>query len=162
MSILKKSLLRLFPIQPSVERFVVDFEAGLWQGLSSVFGEPQTSMVELSIGDRQCDVKSNSCDFRCITYDSSHLFLTGAFDYRNGPEWVPGLLGPKPFRPGTPRPGRFGPLFHPGLLGPLCWDRSAHFIIIIIFFLWGGGEGDNSLLYSVYVHQTRVKKLFKT
>ena len=32
---------------------------------------------------------------------------------------VPGLLGPKPFRPGTPRPGRFGPFFNPGLLGPL-------------------------------------------
>ena len=32
---------------------------------------------------------------------------------------VPGLLGPKPFRPGTPRPGRFGPFIHPGLLGPL-------------------------------------------
>ena len=32
---------------------------------------------------------------------------------------VPGLLGPKPFQPGTPRPGRFGPFFNPGLLGPV-------------------------------------------
>ena len=32
---------------------------------------------------------------------------------------VPGLLGPKPFRSGTPRPGRFGPLLNPGLLDPL-------------------------------------------
>ena len=35
------------------------------------------------------------------------------------PRMVPGLLGPKPFRPGTPRPRRFGPFFNPGLLGPL-------------------------------------------
>ena len=31
---------RLLPIQPSVERFVVDFEAGIWKGLRSVFDEP--------------------------------------------------------------------------------------------------------------------------
>ena len=53
---------------------------------------------------------------------------------------VPGLLGQKPFLPGTPRPGRFSPLFNPGLLGPLLWDRSAHFI----FF-------SDLLFYSVYV-----------
>ena len=51
---------------------------------------------------------------------------------------VPGLLGPKPFRPGTPRPGRFGPFFDQGLLGQLKWDRSAHFFI---YFLGGGGGG---------------------
>ena len=39
--------------------------------------------------------------------------------YFSEDEMVPGLLGPKPFRPGTPRPGRIGPFFNPGLLGPL-------------------------------------------
>ena len=69
---------------------------------------------------------------------------------------VPGLLGPKPFRPGTPRRGRFGPFFDMGLLGPLKWDRSAHFFI---YFL-GGGGGGNLLFYSVCVHQN--KKLYLT
>ena len=49
---------------------------------------------------------------------------------------VPGLLSPKPFRPGTPRPRRFGPFFNPGLLGPLKWDRSAHFIYLFIFAIY--------------------------
>ena len=32
----------------------------------------------------------------------------------NGATMVPGRLGPKPFRTGTPRPGRFGPFFNVG------------------------------------------------
>ena len=35
-----QAVLRFLPIQPSVERFVVDFEAGLWQGRRSVFDKP--------------------------------------------------------------------------------------------------------------------------
>ena len=74
--------------------------------------------------------------------------------------WVPGLLGPKPFRPGTPRPGRFGPFFNPGLLGPLKWDCSAHFFLFFlsIFFFFFFGGGGNLLFYSVYVHQNKIQE----
>ena len=56
-----------------------------------------------------------------------------------GNKTVPGLLCPKPFRSGSPRPGRFGPFFNPGLLGPLWWDHSAYF--------FGGDRGNCVILF---------------
>ena len=52
--------------------------------------------------------------------------------------WVPGLLGPKPFRPGTPRPKS---IFLLGLLGP----------VIKILYLWHTME--NKCISSVFLFQ---------
>ena len=73
----------------------------------------------------------NECVVKISSARNSKMLSKERYD-----QMVPGLLGPKPFRPGTPRPGRFGPFFNPGLLGPLKWDRSAQFFFII-FFLEG-------------------------
>ena len=62
-------------------------------------------------------IKGKSCATQLLEYMED---LTAAIDQGYEVDvMVPGLLGPKPFRPGTPRPGRFGQFFNPGLLGHL-------------------------------------------
>ena len=66
------------------------------------------------------------------------------------------VLGPKPFRPGTPRPD-FSAHFS-------FRDCSAHFsgtarpFLLFFIYLFLGGGGGNLLFYSVYVHQNKIQE----
>ena len=77
---------------------------------------------------------------------------------------VPGLLGPKPFRPETPRPGRFGPFSIRDCSAHLSETARPNFIYFILFlfifylFFFGGegGGGGVIVFFSVYVHQNKI------
>ena len=53
--------------------------------------------------------------------------------------WVPGLLGPKPFRPGTPRPGRFGPFSIRDCSARFSGTARPIFFYFLFIFFWGVG-----------------------
>ena len=70
-------------------------------------------------------------------------FLTSRLQYVTG---VPGLLGPKPFRPGTPRPKS---IFILGLLGPVIKNT--------LFVAYNG----NKCIFSVFYFNIRFSTIGK-
>ena len=77
-----QAVLRLLPVQPTVERYVCDFEAGIWQGFRLVVDEPEihgcvfhwNQAVWRQVQQLGLQVNTFVCLFDLIFYVPSTIF----------------------------------------------------------------------------------------